>query len=214
MRETHVLNLVAALPEIHLLPHHCAPHTEETPQVVKGSPVKGVFISTAVFEVGDAVAWHELPRGSVKRNQVEVGAKQEQHNEREKGYQHSHCQQHAVSTQPQLPDGRIAETRPEVTQTGEQQAVRAVQLQQWSAVTVGVILTRRCAAPKAAPTAGRPGKAQTSGGSSHQHSSQSRGSDGRNAGHSADMSGSALISLAAAWKKIISFQETMNTNLH
>lgn len=65
----------------------------------------------------------------------------------------------------------------------------------------GGVLTRQCAAPTAAPAAGQPDKAQTSGGSSRQHSFQSRGSDGRNAGHSADTSGSALISLAAAWNK-------------
>lgn len=50
------LNPVAALPEVHLLPHHGAPHTEETPQVMEGSTVEGVFICAAVFEVGDAVA--------------------------------------------------------------------------------------------------------------------------------------------------------------
>lgn len=63
------------------------------------------------------------------------------------------------------------------------------------------VLTRLCAAPTAAPAAGLLGTAQTSGGSSHQHSSQSRGSDGHNVGHSADTSGSALISLAATWNK-------------
>lgn len=97
------LNLVAALPEVHLLPHHRAPHTEETPQVVEGPAVKGVFISTAVFEVRDAVARHELPRGRVERYQVEVGAQQKQHNEREQSQQHGHGEQHAVGTQPQLP---------------------------------------------------------------------------------------------------------------
>lgn len=61
-----------------------------------------------------------------------------------------------------------------------------------------VLLTRQCAGPIEALAAGRPGKTQTSGGSSHQRSSQSRDSDGHNAGRSADTSGSALISLAAA----------------
>lgn len=50
------LDLVAALPEVHLLPHHCAPHTEETPKIVEGAAVKWVFIGPAVFEVGDTVA--------------------------------------------------------------------------------------------------------------------------------------------------------------
>lgn len=75
-----------------------------------------------------------------------------------------------------------------------------------------IVLTRQCAAPTAAPAAGQSGKAQTSGGSSHRHSSQSRGSDGRNAGHSADTSGSALISLAAAGIKIIAFTGNINSN--
>lgn len=199
------LDLVAALPEVHLLPHHCAPHAEETPQVVEGAAVEGVFVSAAVLEVGDAVARHELPGGGVERNQVEVGAEQEQHDQREQSHQHGHSQQHAVGAQPQLPGGRVAETRPEET--------RRKEVSQWRfcsscgrnlpAVVIGdsVVLTRQCAAPTAAPPAGRSGKAQTSGGSSHRHSSQSRGSDGRNAGHSADTSGSALISLAAAWNK-------------
>lgn len=45
----NVLDLVAALPEVHLFPHHCVPYTEETPQVVEGATVEGVFINTAVF---------------------------------------------------------------------------------------------------------------------------------------------------------------------
>lgn len=65
----------------------------------------------------------------------------------------------------------------------------------------GVVLTRRCAAPTAAPAVGQSGKGQTSGGSSHRRSSRSRDSDGHNAGRSADTFGSALISLAAAWNK-------------
>lgn len=64
-----------------------------------------------------------------------------------------------------------------------------------------VVLTRLCPAPTAVPAAVRPDKPQTSGGSSHQRSSQSRDSDGRSAGHSADTSDSAWISLAAAWNK-------------
>lgn len=82
--------------------------------------------------------------------------------------------------------------------------MEAVQLQHESVSTGGcyiVVLTRQCAAPTAVPAAGQPSTAQTSGGSSHQHSSQSRGNDGRNAGHSADTSGNAWISLAAAWNK-------------
>lgn len=54
-----------------------------------------------------------------------------------------------------------------------------------------VVLTRLYPAPTAVPAAVQPGKAQTSGGSSHQHSSQSRDNDGRSAGHSADMSDNA-----------------------
>lgn len=64
------LNLIAALLEVHMLPHHCAPDAEETPKVLECPAVKGVLICTAVFEVGDAVARHELPRGCVERNQV------------------------------------------------------------------------------------------------------------------------------------------------
>ncbi|KAA8584671.1 hypothetical protein FQN60_008456, partial [Etheostoma spectabile] len=99
----HIIYLVAALPEVHLFPHHCAPHAEETPKVVEGAAVKGIFISAAVFEVGDAVAGHELPGGGVERHQVEVGAEQEQHDQGEQRHQHGHGQQHAVGTQPQLP---------------------------------------------------------------------------------------------------------------
>lgn len=83
---------------------------------------------------------------------------------------------------------------------GKNRSAAASMYRQTWLVTV-FVLTRRCAAPTAAPAAGWPGKAQTSGGSSHRHSSRSRGSDGRNAGHSADTSGSALISLAAAWNE-------------
>lgn len=54
--QTYSLHLVAALSEVHLLPHHGAPHAEETPQVVEGASVEGVFVCSAVFEVGDAVA--------------------------------------------------------------------------------------------------------------------------------------------------------------
>lgn len=75
------LYLVAALPEVHLLPHHCAPHAEETPKVVEAAAVKWVFIGTAVFEVGDAVARHEFPGSNVEGNQVKVGAKQKQHDQ-------------------------------------------------------------------------------------------------------------------------------------
>lgn len=109
------LDLVAALPEVHLLPHHCAPHAEETPKIVEGAAVKRVFIGAAVFEIRDAVAWHELPGGGVERNQVEVGAEQEQHNQREQSHQHGHRQQHAVGVEPQLPRGCVAETRPDKT---------------------------------------------------------------------------------------------------
>lgn len=77
------LDLAAALPEVNLLPHHCAPHAEETPEIVEGATVKWVFISAAVFEVRDAVAWHKLPGGGVERNQVEVGTEQEQYDQRE-----------------------------------------------------------------------------------------------------------------------------------
>lgn len=62
------LNLVTALPEVHLLPHHCAPNAEEAPKVVEGPAVEGVFICATVFEVGDAVPRHELPRGGVERH--------------------------------------------------------------------------------------------------------------------------------------------------
>lgn len=109
------LDLVAALPEVHLLPHHCAPHTKETPKIVEGAAVKRVFICTAVFEVRDAVAWHELPGGGIERNQVEVGTEQEQHDQGEQSHQHGHRQQHTVGAQPQLPRGCVAETSPEKT---------------------------------------------------------------------------------------------------
>ncbi len=66
------LDLVTALPEVHLFPDHCAPCAEETPQVMEGAAVEGVFICAAVLEVGDPMARHELPGGSVERNQVEV----------------------------------------------------------------------------------------------------------------------------------------------
>lgn len=116
------LDLVAAFPEVYLLPHDCAPHAEETPKVVEGAAVEGVFISAAVFEVGDAVARHELPSGGVEGDQVQVGAEQEQHNQQEQSHQHSHGQQHAVGTQPQLPGGRVTETRPE--ETSRKEAIR------------------------------------------------------------------------------------------
>lgn len=77
------LHRVVALPEVDLLPHHCAPDAEETPQVVKSATVKRVLVCTAVFEVGDAVARHELPGGGVERHQVEVRAQQQQHDERQ-----------------------------------------------------------------------------------------------------------------------------------
>lgn len=51
-----LLDLVTALPEVHLLPHHRAPHTEEAPKVVESATVKGVLVSPAMFEVGDAMA--------------------------------------------------------------------------------------------------------------------------------------------------------------
>lgn len=44
-----LLDLVAALPEVHLFPHHRAPHAEETPKVVEGAAVEGVFICAAVL---------------------------------------------------------------------------------------------------------------------------------------------------------------------
>ena len=110
-----VLHLVAALPEVHLLPHHRVPHAEEAPQVVEGAAVEGVLVGAAVLQVGDAVAGHELPGGGVERHQVEVRAEQEQHDERQQSDQHGHGQQHAVGAQPQLPGGREAETGPEET---------------------------------------------------------------------------------------------------
>lgn len=73
------LNGVAALPEVHLFPDHCAPHAEEPPQVVEGATVEGVLVGAAVLEVGDAVARHELPGGGVERDQVEVRTQEEQH---------------------------------------------------------------------------------------------------------------------------------------
>lgn len=100
MKSSLCLDLVAALSEVHLFPHHWAPHAEETPEVVEGAAVKRVLIGAAVFEVGDAVARHELPGGGVERNQVEVGAEQQQHNQREQSHQHGDSQQHAVSAQP------------------------------------------------------------------------------------------------------------------
>lgn len=51
-----ILNLVAALPEVHLLPHHRPPHAEEAPEVVEGAAVEGILVRAAVLEVGDAVA--------------------------------------------------------------------------------------------------------------------------------------------------------------
>lgn len=119
-------DLVAALPEVHLFPHHCAPHAEETPKVVEGAAVEGVFISAAVLEVGDAVARHELPGGGVERNQVEVGAEQEQHDQREQSQQHGHGQQHAVGMKPQLPGGHVTEPRPE--ETSRKRSVKVLEL--------------------------------------------------------------------------------------
>lgn len=113
------LDLVAALPEVHLLPHHCAPHAEKTPKVVECTAVEGVFIGSTVFEVRDAVARHELPGGGVERNQVEVGAEQEQHDQWEQSHQRGHGQQRAIGAQPQLPGGHVTETRPETTSRKE-----------------------------------------------------------------------------------------------
>ena len=109
------LHLVAALPEVHLLPHHGPPHAVETPQIVEGSAVEGVLVGAAVLQVGDAVARHELPGGGVERHQVEVGAEQQQHHEREQSQQHGHHQQNPVRPQPLLPAGGRAEARPEDT---------------------------------------------------------------------------------------------------
>lgn len=77
------LSGIAALPEVRLLPHHRAPHAEEAPQVAQGPAVEGILVNAAVFEVGDAVAWHELPGGGIQRHQVKVGAQEEQHGERQ-----------------------------------------------------------------------------------------------------------------------------------
>lgn len=104
-RRGAALNLVAALPEIHLLPHHCAPHTEEPPQVVGGAPVEGVFIGTTVPEVGDAVARHELPGGGVERDQVEVRAQEQQHHQRQQSHHNHHSQEQTVGVQPRAPRG-------------------------------------------------------------------------------------------------------------
>lgn len=81
-----VLHLFPDLPEVQLLPHHCAPHAKETPQIVEGAPVEGVLVGPAVFEVGDAVAGHKLPGGGVERHQIEVGAQEEQHHQREQSH--------------------------------------------------------------------------------------------------------------------------------
>lgn len=62
------LSGIAALPEVHLLPHHRAPHAEEAPQVAQGSAVERILVYAAVFEVGDAVAGHELPGSGVQRH--------------------------------------------------------------------------------------------------------------------------------------------------
>lgn len=106
------LDLVTALPEVHLLPHHRVPHAEEAPKVVESATVKGVLVSPAMFEVGDAMAWHELPGRRVERNQVQVGAQQEQHYQWEQSHKHGNSQQHAIGMQPQLPGRGVVETRP------------------------------------------------------------------------------------------------------
>lgn len=90
------LSGIAALPEVHLLPHHCAPHAEEAPQVAQGPAVEGVLVNAAVFEVGDAMAGHELPGGGVQRHQVKVGAQEEENGQCQQCHHSARRQQHAV----------------------------------------------------------------------------------------------------------------------
>lgn len=82
IRKVCALGRIAALPEVHLLPRHRAPHAEEAPQVAQGPAVEGILVDAAVFEVGDAVARHELPRGGVQRHQVKMGTQEEQNGQR------------------------------------------------------------------------------------------------------------------------------------
>lgn len=44
------------LPEIHLLPHHGAPHAEESPEVAQRATVERILVGAAMLEVGDAMA--------------------------------------------------------------------------------------------------------------------------------------------------------------
>lgn len=66
------LNRIFPLPEVHLLPKDRPPAAKKTPEVAQCTAVKGVLINPTVFEVGDAMARHELPSGGVQRDQIEV----------------------------------------------------------------------------------------------------------------------------------------------
>lgn len=88
---------------VHLLPHHRPADAEEIPEVADDSAVKGVLLVSAVLQVGDPVAGHELPGGAVDGDQVEVAAQQQQGHNREDANDGQRRQQEAVRSEPQVP---------------------------------------------------------------------------------------------------------------
>lgn len=62
--------------DVDSFPRHSSTDTKEVPQVAYHPSVKRVVLRVTVFEVRDAVLWHELPRGGVNGRQVHMDAQQ------------------------------------------------------------------------------------------------------------------------------------------
>lgn len=94
---------VGGVSGVHFLPHHRAAHAEEVPQVTDNSAVKRVLLVTEVLQVGDPVAWHELPGGAADGDQVQVAAQQQHHHHGEDPHHTQRRQQEPVHSEPLLP---------------------------------------------------------------------------------------------------------------
>lgn len=86
-----------------MLPHHGPADAEEVPQVAADAAVERVALALTVLQVGDPVARHELPGGTVDGHQVEVAAQQQHDHHGENTNKDQTRQEETVAPEPQIP---------------------------------------------------------------------------------------------------------------
>lgn len=91
------------LSDINLFPNHGATEAEKAPNVTHDASIERVLLVGHVFQIRDAVAGHELPRGAVHWRQVKMATQQHQDHQRKDPHHRQCCQQEDIYSEPVLP---------------------------------------------------------------------------------------------------------------